>query len=444
MMLAMSSTGLEPDVCPPPPSETELAEAMDAHVLRVSQSSIFLRAETLKKLLLYLWAHRGDEISEYGVAVDALGRRPDFDPKLDASVRVQIARLRRKLDDFYRTEGTDDVFVLHIPVGTHALDIENRSAGEPPGQHSEPESVAEPESQGPWTSHLIQGLITVCILLISVTTLLAWNIYTLKTQRTRSLVIPSSFWVHFVGSGTPVKIILPTPVFFIYSNDDKLHLRDVDINEFDQWKTSRGVSELAHEYGQPRLDQSYTVTSDTLAGIELARYLDRVGLGEIVGFGVSSDATMNLLENSNVIAFGAHATLSPFQGYLNSMNFSLEINEDRIVNKEPAKGELETYERSEQGFGRSIEPSIVAVLPSRNPGKKLLILQSRYTSALVEMMTSQVGNNLFTKMYEAHGSPPYFEMVVMNEIEGTKPIKSTPLAMHAYIKDPPNGVGVTQ
>ena len=105
------------------PRTSHEAEAMEAHVQRVAQSSLFLRAETLRKLLLYLWAHRTEEISEYAVATEALGRRSDFDPKIDASARVQISRLRRKLKDFYETESPGDGYILHIPMGTHVLTI---------------------------------------------------------------------------------------------------------------------------------------------------------------------------------------------------------------------------------------------------------------------------------------------------------------------------------
>jgi DNA-binding response OmpR family regulator len=55
----------------------------------------------MRSLLLYLWKHQGEPISEYAIAVDALGRSPDFDPKADSTVRVQVARLRTKLKDFY-------------------------------------------------------------------------------------------------------------------------------------------------------------------------------------------------------------------------------------------------------------------------------------------------------------------------------------------------------
>src|SRR5436309_2546143 len=111
----MSPTTFEAvDAAAPSYDEQEL----ELHVQRVAQSAQFMRAETLKKLLLYLWVHRNEEISEYAVATEALGRRADFDPKTDASVRVQISRLRRKLKDFYETEGVGGAHLLHIPMGT--------------------------------------------------------------------------------------------------------------------------------------------------------------------------------------------------------------------------------------------------------------------------------------------------------------------------------------
>jgi hypothetical protein len=101
---------------------------VEKHVQRVAQSAQFTRAETLKRLLLYLWVHRDEDISEYAVATDALGRRVDFDPKTDASARVQISRLRRKLKDYYEGEGSGEAYMLHIPIGTHSLTILNGSS----------------------------------------------------------------------------------------------------------------------------------------------------------------------------------------------------------------------------------------------------------------------------------------------------------------------------
>src|SRR5882757_1404473 len=73
----------------PPSSQPEL----NAAVRQVLESHAFERAPTLRTLLAYLWRIRDENISEYAIATEALGRSPSFDAKTDATVRVQISRL---------------------------------------------------------------------------------------------------------------------------------------------------------------------------------------------------------------------------------------------------------------------------------------------------------------------------------------------------------------
>jgi len=429
----MSSTTYEViETQTPPYNEQEL----DLHFQRVAQSAQFMRAETLRKLLLYLWAHRNEEISEYAVATEALGRRSDFDPKTDASVRVQISRLRRKLKDFYDTEGAGGPYLLHIPMGTHVLtvldDPSRVSISPGPDQEAERFSIRT----------LIQPLLAIAC--IALTILSAWLLWDRHKLAQRPVAQPASFWTSFLGAGAPVKIILPTPVFFTYPKLPKVHVRDTAINDFESWRNSETVTSLVRNGGDPTLDHSYTVTSDTLAAIDLAHYLDTVGVADRVAFEVTGESSMNLLEKANVVALGAYSTLHPFRDYLASMNFILGPNEAWVENIHPAAGESPRYAVVSQAVGRQIEPAIVAVLPGRSPNLKLLIMQSRHTSALVGMLTSKIGNSLFEKIYMAHGSPAYFEMVVESETDGDHVIRSWPVALHAYTKNAPTGADVTQ
>ena len=56
--------------------------AQDELIRDVAASATFAKAPALRKLLLFLWEQRNTELSEYSIAVDALGKREDFDPKL--------------------------------------------------------------------------------------------------------------------------------------------------------------------------------------------------------------------------------------------------------------------------------------------------------------------------------------------------------------------------
>ena len=71
-------------------------------IRQVLDSRTFERAPTLRTLLTYLWHNRDQAISEYAIATEALGRSRSFDPKTDATVRVQVSRLRQRLEKFYQ------------------------------------------------------------------------------------------------------------------------------------------------------------------------------------------------------------------------------------------------------------------------------------------------------------------------------------------------------
>ncbi len=58
----------------------------------------------------HLWARRGETLDEYSIAVSALGRRADFDPRTDSAVRLNMARIRGKLKEYYDSEGQNNPF----------------------------------------------------------------------------------------------------------------------------------------------------------------------------------------------------------------------------------------------------------------------------------------------------------------------------------------------
>ncbi|MHB1022643.1 MAG: helix-turn-helix domain-containing protein [Acidobacteriaceae bacterium] len=411
---------------------------LENHVQRVAQSAQFMRADTLRKLLLYLWDNRNKEISEYAVATEALGRRADFDPKTDASVRVQISRLRSKLKDFYETEELGEAYTLCIPMGTHTLTILENEL--PLSMPTIAEAARTPFSH---TQYVRLPLIITWVALVILSSWLLWNRHTRSSFAQRPFVKATSFWTTFIGPRTPVTIILPTPTFFQYPKLSKFHVRDINVNDYQAWKTSDTLKSLAKINGTPSLDHSYTVTSDTLAAIDLAIYMESDGVADRVVFEVSSDSSMNLLERANVIAFGGYSTLYAFRDYLASMNFSMGPEEAWVANAHPTAGEPVRYAVSDLGSGLRIEPAIIAVLPGRAPNLKLLIMQAKHTNALVLMLTSKIGDSLFQKMYTAHGSPTYFEMVVEYESDGGHIIRTWPVAMHSYTKKAPTNLTVT-
>ena len=60
---------------------------------------------------------RESELKESTIGVEVYGRRPDYDPKLDSTVRNEVMRLRARLSKYYSTEGSQDPLVIELPKG---------------------------------------------------------------------------------------------------------------------------------------------------------------------------------------------------------------------------------------------------------------------------------------------------------------------------------------
>ena len=68
---------------------------------RVMESGALHQSAVLRRILEYLGeaAVLGrHDLKEYTIGVEALGKSSSYDPQRDSTVRVQVAKLRQKLD----------------------------------------------------------------------------------------------------------------------------------------------------------------------------------------------------------------------------------------------------------------------------------------------------------------------------------------------------------
>ena len=96
-------------------------EAERAELDAILSSGMFGRTNNLVRLLTYVCEKHFEgatgDIKEYNIAVQALGRPSDFDPQVDTIVRVTAHALRKRLDDYYRSEGADHTIRIALPPG---------------------------------------------------------------------------------------------------------------------------------------------------------------------------------------------------------------------------------------------------------------------------------------------------------------------------------------
>src|SRR5882762_5601859 len=89
----------------------------------VLSSGILERAPNLAHLLAYVCSKYFDgaseELKEYNIAVEALGRSADFDQKKDSIVRVEAHRLRKRLSEYYERDGASHRMRIVLPSGQY-------------------------------------------------------------------------------------------------------------------------------------------------------------------------------------------------------------------------------------------------------------------------------------------------------------------------------------
>src|SRR5688572_15904930 len=99
------------------------AETVRAHLDEIAASREFAGAPRLTKFLTFVvetaLAGDADQIKESLIAVEVYGRRPDYNPHIDSTVRVEAGRLRSRLRQYYEANANHAV-QIELPKGTYA------------------------------------------------------------------------------------------------------------------------------------------------------------------------------------------------------------------------------------------------------------------------------------------------------------------------------------
>lgn len=119
-----------------------------AELQAVQASALFQRAPNLSRILSYIcqkhFQNESANLKEYNIAVEALGRSPDFDPQADAIVRVDAHLLRKRLHLYYEQEGKHHDLEIVLPNGQYAPQFVRNNRV----QHNSDESrTTEPSSR---------------------------------------------------------------------------------------------------------------------------------------------------------------------------------------------------------------------------------------------------------------------------------------------------------
>ena len=113
-------------------SESE-QKAIREQLGRILRSGSFVHSQRRQRFLEYLVnetvAGRGERLKGYNIALEVFDRPKTFDPNVDPLVRIEAARLREKLHEYYGAEGQSDPVRIDLPKGKYTPQIEFRKRG---------------------------------------------------------------------------------------------------------------------------------------------------------------------------------------------------------------------------------------------------------------------------------------------------------------------------
>src|SRR5260370_3457808 len=120
--------------------KSTMAEPIQQQIERIVHSEQFRSSEVIRRLLTFMSekaiAGEADNLKEYVVAIDGLGKSSTYDPQHTSAVRIQMGRLRQRLAEYYRSEGKNDPMIVELPKGRFRLTFEERSNSPILGQES--------------------------------------------------------------------------------------------------------------------------------------------------------------------------------------------------------------------------------------------------------------------------------------------------------------------
>ncbi len=191
---------------------------------KVLATKEFRSSKTYSKLLTYLVEASINNIEpkEYTIAIEVFNKDSNFNPSEDASVRVYISNLRKKLDHYYSHEGENDDFRISIPKGRYNVEFK-------------PHISKVKTSNNKYLRLLFYALGFLLLIFLAKE---AYNFLTFK--KNNSSILTTTTWANLANSNNNKMIVLGNDLFFLEIIDGeetivrKHHINTIE--QFNQYK----------------------------------------------------------------------------------------------------------------------------------------------------------------------------------------------------------------
>lgn len=391
-------------------------------VQKLIDSDVFRTSETHRRLLRYLaeksLSGEADQLKEYTVGTEAVGKPPSYNPQVDSTVRLQVARLRERIIEYYRTVGQVDPVRIEFPKGHFKLIFKR----------------CDPTPQPPAEVKKWRWLAVAALAATGLMTALYIN--SAASPRAIRPTFPlalEQFWGAFITGRKPALICIGAPMF-LYSPAMGLY-RDSKVNT---WEAAQGTGLVS------RLQRAFPLAKDIrpwypftgLGEAEGAAALTRLLLPKIPGLRITNSSAMSWdeIRDDNIIFVGA----PKFNLQINDLPVQQELVSDPggdIRNIRPHPGEPAYFEDSVDQNDNGTVYALITRMPGLHGEGLILVLAGQGNSdtlAAVQYVTSNgYVTDLMTHLAPTPGHvPPYYQVVIRAKVKRDVPVELSYVLHH--------------
>lgn len=431
---------------------------------RIIKSKTFQGAEILKSFLRFVVSKSVEglesELKEYTIATEVFGRKGDYDPRIDSLVRVQAARLRSKLEDYYSIEGKADLIRIHLPKGHYVPLFANAGVSDEPVANplEEGRGVSLPESRRPRRGigflrrRADRYLLAFLVGLNLTFGYLAYRYYSIINRGNRAAIHDPSapaftqqispLWGEFVSSGVPVLIAYSNPAF-----------QGNAVDGMKYWVPMELTSPNLRPPAVSRMSEPNTIT-DVYTGV-----------GEVIGVSLLGNLffragtpfrverslllTWEDLKTQNIVFLGGPAENLLLRRLPQEQDFVHRSDPSKggparvhVLNRKPLGSEQSKYEAVLEGASQSMvtrDYALISMLKGIEPNRHLLILAGITTfgtQACAEYICKPENIRELIKHMNVSPDPAQprlpesYQVLLEVKIEGSIPVRTSYVTHH--------------
>lgn len=452
---------LFPEIVPTEANAKELLALLD----RLVRSPQFLRAPRLQELLVYIGKQSivegRRELHEQEIGCSVFGRRSDYDTSHDNIVRVNATEMRKRLENYFATDGSDEPWILEVPRGGYTpvfsrrislsatTDVDRQSDHVSTVTTVVPElsipSQVNPNSMRPpecnrLSRRTLMGIIfaltgiviTACILC----SFLLLKNRTMRLQMHGWQATPTlrSFWGNFLGSDRDTDIILADTSFALEEDILKISIPLSDYLNYAYKRLPQNISPDTRSALEATLSRNNGSISDFRAARRILM-LDPLSASTRLRF--ARDYTPDFLKHNNVILIGSRKS-NPWVDLFQDQSefvigYDAALYQIGVKNLHPVSGEPQFYPEP-QDPSTNVGYGIIAFLPNiGQEGNALLIegTDSQATEAAGEFVTNEESMSSLKRQMNVSKFPYFQVLLKTSRLSGT-PFTAQILAVRTF------------